>query len=172
MKGRAGFGLLWFLPFVLWAVGHAAQAPGRWVTKASMPTPRTEVAAAVLGGKIYVIGGFGGAGGLVEVYDPGTDRWETRAPLPEPLHHTTATSAGSRLYVIGGYSGGWSPVNGIFEYDPASDRWRRRVPMPTARHGLGAAVIGRTIYVIGGGPRSGGSLSDANEAFFLPAGAM
>jgi hypothetical protein len=63
VKGRAGFGLLWFLPFVLWAVGHAAQAPGRWVTKASMPTPRTEVAAAVLGGKIYVIGGGPRSGG-------------------------------------------------------------------------------------------------------------
>jgi hypothetical protein len=37
----------------------AAQSGGSWIVKTPMPTPRTEVAAAALGEKIYVIGGFG-----------------------------------------------------------------------------------------------------------------
>jgi len=38
----------------------AAQAPGRWTDGAPMLSSRTEVAAAELGGKIYVVGGFSG----------------------------------------------------------------------------------------------------------------
>ena len=45
---------------------HCAQAQGKWVTRAPMPSARTEVAAAVLGDKIYVIGGFAQGGNLVE----------------------------------------------------------------------------------------------------------
>ncbi|HXH81477.1 MAG TPA: hypothetical protein VNN07_00960, partial [Candidatus Tectomicrobia bacterium] len=34
-------------------------APGRWIELASLPTPRQEVAVAALGGRVWVIGGFG-----------------------------------------------------------------------------------------------------------------
>src|SRR5262245_14222039 len=50
---------------------------------------RTEVAVAAVGGKIYVVGGFGRIDGNYsrnlasnEAYDPATDRWERRAQLP------------------------------------------------------------------------------------------
>jgi hypothetical protein len=58
---------------------------GVWRTAAPAPTKRTEVAAAVLNGKIYVVGGFerpslGNVMNLaitpsLEAYDPSTDRW-------------------------------------------------------------------------------------------------
>src|SRR3990172_11465562 len=88
-----------------WSV-VAQPLPGQWVKKAPMPTPRTEVAVAQLSGKIYVVGGLGGDGRVVEAYDPRADRWEVKAPLPTPLHHTSLVALRGELYVIGGESAG------------------------------------------------------------------
>ena len=100
---------------------HYAQAQGKWVTRAPMPSSRTEVAAAVLGDKIYVIGGFAQGGNLVEEYDTETDRWRRRAPLPRPLHHVGAAAVGGKVYAIGGYVTGSGSVNTVYEYDPVAD---------------------------------------------------
>ena len=56
-----------------------AGPPGNWQIRAPLPSSRTEVAAAEIGGKIYVIGGYGKNGDLVEAYDPRKDRWQRRA---------------------------------------------------------------------------------------------
>ena len=82
------------------------QGAGPWTRAAPLPSSRTEVTGAELGGRLYVIGGFGQSGDRVEAYDPRKDRWEVRAPLPVPLHHAAAVSLGARLYVVGGYAGG------------------------------------------------------------------
>lgn len=106
------------LVLVLWAFGFAAQSPtGRWVTKAPMPTPRTEVAVAALGGKVYVVGGFEGSGDVVEVYDPAADRWAALAPMPTARHGLGAAVVGGVVYVIGGGprpGGSFSAVNEAF----------------------------------------------------------
>lgn len=98
-----------------------AEAPGRWTTAAPLPEERTEVAAAEVGGRIYVVGGLGGTQALLE-YDPVSDRWRQRARVPQPLHHTAAASVGGRLYVLGGYTPGWTPVDTVFEYDPTTNQ--------------------------------------------------
>src|SRR5262245_40339889 len=58
----------------LLAAAAFAQGTGRWTIGTLMPSARTEVAVAEVGGKIYVVGGFGGEREL-EVYDPAADRW-------------------------------------------------------------------------------------------------
>src|SRR5262245_37461318 len=55
-------------------IASFAQGIGRWIISTPVPSSRTEVAVAEVGGKIYVVGGFGGEREL-EVYDPGADRW-------------------------------------------------------------------------------------------------
>ena len=58
-----------------------------WTAKADMPTARMMTATAVVGGKIYVIGGaesFFFPSAAVEVYDPVTDTWEQKADMPNP----------------------------------------------------------------------------------------
>jgi hypothetical protein len=67
-----------------------------------MPSARTEVAVAEVGGRIYVIGGFRGEREL-EIYDPSTDRWSRGALIPRPLHHAAAVGLNDKLYVIGGF---------------------------------------------------------------------
>ena len=84
-----------------------AESPGKWSTGAPMLSARSEVAVAVVAGKVYVAGGFGG-GVTLEIYDPATNRWRHGAPVPRAVHHAAAVEMGGRLYVIGGYAGGWA----------------------------------------------------------------
>ncbi|MGH7378434.1 MAG: Kelch repeat-containing protein, partial [Candidatus Methylomirabilales bacterium] len=135
----------------------AAPLTGRWERRAPMRTARSEVAAAALGGRLYVVGGFGSGGAVVDEYDPPADAWRERAALPAPVHHPAAASLDGVLYVIGGYRNGWAPVADVFAYDPRSDRWTRRAPMPTPRGALAAAVLEGRIYAVGGIAPDGGS---------------
>ncbi len=129
---------------------------GAWTALTPLPEKRTEAAAALVDGWIYLIGGFTpkGISDRVLALNPQTGTWEEKSPLPVPLHHTTATAAGGRLYVIGGfYSGRWMPVATTYEYDPAMDAWTEKAAMPTARGGLAADVIDGKIHVVGGAVR-------------------
>ncbi len=144
----------------------AQQAPdlGLWHTAAPAPTKRTEMAAAPLGDKIYVVGGFEepGFGNLlnfaitnaVEEYDPSMDRWTTKASLPVGLHHAAIGMTGGRLYVIGGYTQSglsvWHPVATVYAYDPTVDTWTERAPMPTPRGALSVTEHEGKLYAIGG----------------------
>jgi N-acetylneuraminic acid mutarotase len=146
-----------------------AMLPGTWETLAPAPTKRTEVTAAVLGGKIYVLGGFAEPSlsnlssltitDTVEVYDPATNAWTTAAPLPVGLHHAAAGVAGNRLYVIGGYRQAflalWHPVATVYVYDPDKNAWTERAPMPTPRGALAVAESDGRLYAIGGYDGSG-----------------
>src|SRR4051812_49097753 len=54
--------------------GNVPRTPdaAAWAQRAALPTPRAEVASAVLDGRIYVIAGFeasGNSSSVVEVYD-------------------------------------------------------------------------------------------------------
>src|SRR5215203_5386893 len=139
-----------------------------WTAGAPMPTPRTEVTAAVLKDDIYVIGGFDESSqvtDIVEVYNITNNTWTKAAPLPEPLHHTTTASYDDKIYVIGGYTAPWSPSNKLFIYDPVQNKWQEGNPMPTARGALNVNFIDGKIFVIGG--RISGSLENisVNEAY-------
>src|SRR5258708_15376239 len=121
----------------LLAAAAFAQGTGRWTVATPMPSARTEVAAAELGGKIYVVGGFGGEREL-EIYDPAADRWSRGAAIPRALHHAAAVGLNGKLYVAGGFVEGWTPTDEVHAYDPASDRWRRLAPPLTPRRALAA----------------------------------
>jgi N-acetylneuraminic acid mutarotase len=134
-----------------------------WVAKAAMPTARSEVAAAAVGGKIYVIGGFDGFGRTlptVEIYDPATDTWQSGPALPEGRHHAVAASLGNSLYAIGGYMGlGFEPKSEVFALDTQSAAWRKVAPLPSARGAMAGAALDGKIYVVAGvGP--GGLAND------------
>src|ERR687896_55023 len=140
-----------------------------WTDGAPMPTPRTEVTAAVLEDDIYVIGGFdefGQVTGIVEVYNIANNTWsKAAAPLPVPLHHTAAASYNGKIYVVGGYTAPWSPSNKLFIYDPVQNSWQEGNSMPTARGALNVNFVNGKIFVIGG--RISGSLENIsiNEAY-------
>lgn len=149
-------------------------AQGHWSSIAPAPTARNSAAAAVIDGRLFVVGGRQALkqpdGSLrqvnraeLEVYDPATDRWTTRAAMPKPQGGLAAAAHGGRLYVFGGEQ--WVPERKVFAdawvYDPRRDRWSALPPLPTPRHGLGAATLGDRIHVIGGGMRVGGDQASA-----------
>ena len=122
----------------LLATAAAAQGTGRWTKGAAMPSERSEIAVAEVGGKIYVLGGYRGEIEL-EIYDPAADRWSRGAAIPRAVHHAAAVGLDGKIYLIGGYVDGWTPTDEVHEYDPATDKWRARAPMPTPRGALAAA---------------------------------
>jgi N-acetylneuraminic acid mutarotase len=69
-----------------------------------MPTPRSGIAAAVLGGRLYVFGGESPSKTFDEneEYDPAVDAWTARARMPSPRHGLAAVTIGDRIYVLGG----------------------------------------------------------------------
>lgn len=178
---------------------------GRWVARAPLPLPRSEMAwATVLNGKMHMLGGYGEQRvdrPYHHVYDPATDKWLTAPQLPRGANHVGVAVVGDRLYAIGGFveqnrkpdnlcfvleGENWKPIaplpkacgaiacvesNGFlhaiggavgdtFEtkrsvdwhlvYDPRIDQWSTRAPLPTGRDHTGTLSIGGLIHVIGG----------------------
>lgn len=129
-------------------------------TRAPMPTGREGASAAVIDGKLYVVGGVvrnpGNAfdhhkTGTLEVYDPGSDTWDTtRAPMPTPRQAASVGVIGGKLHVVGGVAdAGITATHEV--YDPLTDSWSTLEPMPTARWVAMTGVIDGRLYVAGGG---------------------
>lgn len=78
-----------------------------WTYKSSMPTGRTRLTSATLGGKIYAIGGFNynGEQRTVEEYDPIKNTWETIRSMLTPRESLSSAVVGGKIYVIGGRKG-------------------------------------------------------------------
>ena len=111
------------------AAGSLAQATSDqvWTLGAPMPTPRSELTAAALRGRVYVAGGIAqfGTTTAFEVYDPALGAWEELPALPEAVHHLAAAATGNRVYVTGGYTDlGFSAMSRhAFAYDPEARTW-------------------------------------------------
>ena len=116
-----------------------------------MPIPRTEVAAAVVGSEVVVLGGLtpeGGASPRVDAYSPARDSWRRLPDLPVGVHHAMAVGAGGRLHVLGGYTSSGAVLRTVFVLQGAA--WRQLPRMPFPRAAAGAGVAGRRILVAGG----------------------
>jgi hypothetical protein len=136
-----------------------------WSDGPSMPTAVFGYASAVVGNKIYVIGGksslsYGyGQLDLVQIYDCESGTWSLGNSIPLPTYvgsacATTGEYAPKRIYVFGGcpqkdHSEGTS-VNATQVYDPETNNWTFGADMPTARFGSAVANANDTLYVIGG----------------------
>eukprot|EP00403_Amphidinium_massartii_P045570 CAMPEP_0178467882 /NCGR_PEP_ID=MMETSP0689_2-20121128/52638_1 /TAXON_ID=160604 /ORGANISM="Amphidinium massartii, Strain CS-259" /LENGTH=413 /DNA_ID=CAMNT_0020094931 /DNA_START=18 /DNA_END=1259 /DNA_ORIENTATION=+ len=98
------------------------QKSGSWVEVTAMPTPREACAAAVLNGKLCVLGGRSASGetlAVVESYDPLTEQWEVLPPMPVPRRSFLVAVAAGSLFVIGGNFGTSAPTR----VKDATQRW-------------------------------------------------
>jgi N-acetylneuraminic acid mutarotase len=146
-------------------------AADTWKALAPMPTKRGAAAAAVINGKVYVVGGAATpsgtdepsvlptrphlAVGTVEEYDIATNTWRQRRPMPTARNHLMVGAVDGKLYAIGGrlgaaFIGLASDTDVVEEYNPADDLWRIKARMPTARSAITGGVHGARIYVAGG----------------------
>jgi len=144
-----------------------------WKALAPLPSRRGAGGAAVVDGKIYVIGGastlpgasdpairFDGQPrdnvvGTNEEYDPASDTWRSRAAMPTARNHFLTAAVNGRIYTIGGRLGSTfitrsSNTDVTEEYDVVKDLWTTKAPMPTARSGVAGGVHNGKVYVAGG----------------------
>jgi Kelch motif len=146
--------------------GLASAASPRWQTAAPAPVARTEVAAALFGREIAVVGGFVASGrnsSRADAYSPRRNRWRRLPDLPVSVDHAMAAGRGSELYVVGGYSGGAALARA---HVLRSGRWRALPSMPAPRAAAGAAIVGSKLYVVGG-VEAPGRLAGDSFAFDL-----
>lgn len=132
-----------------------AGAPGRWVPRAALPIPRSEMAwATSWAGRMHILGGYGE--GRVDrtyhhIYDPASDRWLDGAPLPRGANHVSVAAHGGRVYALGGFiEQNRNPDHNAYAYDVAADRWDRIAPLPRPRGASAAEVLDGRIHLIGG----------------------
>jgi hypothetical protein len=121
-----------------------------WRRIADIPTPRSEVAAAVFRDEVYVIGGFGG-GRVVEIFDG--QRWRRGPDLPIEVDHAMAAAVSDAgdaagVYVFGGNAP--APTARGFRLAPGATAWREIAGMPGPRSQAAAVARGTSVYVVGG----------------------
>lgn len=117
------------------------------------PTARHESAAAVVNGRLYLIGGRGDR--PLDILDLASGQWRTGAKPPVEINHTQAVVFDGHIYVIGAFTGPFPQENivpRVLIYDPAADSWTEGAAMPAGRQrgGAGVVVHGDHIYLIGG----------------------
>ncbi len=138
--------------------GSEAYDPGMdlWTARATMPTRRHTPVSAVVGGRIYVIGGHvANSRSENQSYDPMTNTWATHASMPTHRSDGAAAAIGNSIYVFGGNRFG-SIQSVIQRYDTTTNTWATVGNVPYAGAGWRAAALDGTIYLTGGG-NSGGS---------------
>jgi N-acetylneuraminic acid mutarotase len=134
------------------AVDEYDPSTNSWRARAGKPTPVTNVGAALMGGKVYVPGGYSSEEGVVarlEIYDPEADSWEAGAPMPVRLCAYAISAVEEKLYVFGGWDGS-AYVASTLEYDLTTETWSENTPMSSPRGFASAGVIDGKIYVVGG----------------------
>ncbi|KAG2436918.1 hypothetical protein HXX76_006437 [Chlamydomonas incerta] len=162
------------------SAGGAAGAGGgggggcsAWVRGPDMVMARSAHACAVLGGRVYALGGAGGgAGGAAraggggaagggaggggthrsgEVLDLAAGRWQLLGcDMSCERKYTAAAAYGGRLYVSGGVGEGRRRLAGLEALDPREGRWAPLPAMSAPRSSHAMAALGGGLYVAGG----------------------
>ena len=129
--------------------------PGRWTTRAALPTPRTELACAIVGANLYALGGFNAQAApvpTVEAYDLSQNTWSRVADYPVAAHHLGVIGHKGILYGFGGHTGTqlFVATNTAFRYDPGTNAWTPETTLPRARGAFAIALRDDTVYLVGG----------------------
>jgi N-acetylneuraminic acid mutarotase len=123
----------------------------------TLPTPASDVACAVIGGTVYVVGGYTGQEPLRSIlaWQPGTSP-HPAGTLPKPLRYAAVAPVAGKVLIAGGTSGSEASRD-VYSFDPATGAVRRVGGLPFGvTHAAGAALDGQ-LLVIGGREAAPGS---------------
>lgn len=125
----------------------------RWVNiNAEDPAgPRAYHGTAVLGFKIYSIGGYDGVEyfNTCRVFDAVQKQWNEIAPMHCRRCYVSVTELNGMIYAIGGYDG-HNRLNTVERYNPQSNQWSIISPMNMQRSDASACTLHGRIYATGG----------------------
>lgn len=134
----------------------AAARQGRWVARANLPIPRSEMAwATACRGKMHIIGGYGLQRvdrNYHHVYDPKADRWEQAAAIPHGANHIGVATMDDRfIYALGGFiEQNRAPHSQNHVWDAETNEWRRIRPLSRPRGAIAVEVLAGRVHAIGG----------------------
>ncbi len=127
-----------------------------WSKLAALPAPRSSLDAAVLGDKVYVIGGWNlqGESDQSEWHDTAwsldlndaSAKWQPLAQPPFERRAVSVAAYNGKLYVIGGMTSDNETTHRVAIYDPASDSWSEGPDLP----GTGMSGFGASSFATGG----------------------
>ncbi len=129
----------------------------QWTLETTLPDGGLNApAAALLGNKIYLIGGFSTTSNVpvakLWIYDLASKTWQAGANLPAARGGHSVAVAEGKIHVLGG-GNERSTIANHSMYDPAQNTWQELTPLPR-REGSPAVVAHQgQVYAIGG--RSG-----------------
>ncbi|MFE7403705.1 carboxypeptidase regulatory-like domain-containing protein, partial [Streptomyces sp. NPDC057557] len=126
---------------------------GSWTKLASAADTREgHPAHGFIGGKLYVVGGWGASGdpdAKLEVYDPASNSWSTKASSPKPYAGSGSAVLGGKLYVVGGCTDSCGTTDATV-YDPSSDSWSQIASYPEPISWQSCGGIDGKLYCAGG----------------------
>ncbi|XP_064554033.1 kelch-like protein 10 isoform X2 [Drosophila montana] len=125
----------------------------RWVNiNAEDPAgPRAYHGTAVLGFKIYSIGGYDGVEyfNTCRVFDAVKKKWNEIAPMHCRRCYVSVAELNGMIYAIGGYDG-HNRLNTVERYNPKTNQWSIIPPMNMQRSDASACTLHGRIYATGG----------------------
>ena len=130
-----------------------------WRELPRLPTPIHHGMAAVVSGRLFVIGGYSEVGDAVStVWELVDGAWADRSPLPQPVAAGAAVALDDSIYVVGG-----TPQGGLNRYDTVEDVWSEITAPDQQREHVAAVVFEGEVWAIAG--RWEGEIFDSTEIF-------
>ena len=135
---------------------------GRWSEDVAMrlPAPRRSAVAAVVGERVFLLGGLSGSGteyatATSTVWSAGVEGgWTECAPIPGPARFNAAVGAvGGKILLAGGCTPegtGVRNLDDVLAYDPAANRWSTLGRLPFALRAAFGVADGDRLLVLGG----------------------
>jgi hypothetical protein len=131
-----------------------------WSEAAPCPLARFEANGAVIGGELWVLGGFTSATlqvtRRVDIYDPASDSWRAGPDLPGAETHFGVVALGDDLLVVGGFAGNFSgaarppTTDAVWRRSAATAQWIPGPALPSARAAFATALLDQALHIAGG----------------------
>lgn len=123
-----------------------------WKRLAKPPSARGALAAAVVGNRLYAVGGVRGGQPLatLEIYDLRENRWSKGPDMEVAREHLAAAATGGFVYVLAGRAAGQGNFSAAERYDTRNGEWERLPDMAKPRGGIAAAAVAGDVVVFGG----------------------
>lgn len=138
-------------------------ANATWTGAGCPSTPRSDMCAAWVNGKLYVVGGFDEEYtplDTIEVYDPATKTWaDAGVKLPSGRGDVQCVALGDSIYTVGGVTNfddeadaqSWF-TNEVVRIDVRAKETEQRSPLPDLGRGdVAVAAVSPTTMLVSGG---------------------
>ena len=117
-----------------------------WRDLPRLPEPVNHGMAAVVAGRLVVMGGYSVAGEPVDsVWELVDGTWVDLPPLPAPVAAGAAVAVGDSIFLVGG-----APDGGLLRYDPTQNSWDQLSGPDQKREHLAAVSLDGEIWAIAG----------------------